>query len=73
MDFRLIYRFLKTNTQAKINIEMGEKHVQTWNSFDSYSILYFWNNETSKLQAFRFDSFLISVGDFRVTLELDKK
>ena len=72
MDFRSIYRFLSTNTDAQINIEMGSKHVQVWHAWDSYSILYFWNFEKNTFQALRFDSLLFSINSIWSSLELDK-
>ena len=52
---------------------MGTKQVATWNAWDNYSIMYFWNLELEKLQAFRFDSFLIALDNSEIAEALMKK
>ena len=72
IDFRSLYRFIKTTTNAKINIDMGKRYVETWYSTDNYSKFFIWDNENSKLQAIRFDSCLISIVDSGEVLELNQ-
>ena len=72
IDFRFLYRFIKTTTSAKINIDMGKRYVATWYSTGIYSRFFIWDNENSKLQAIRFDSFLISIVDSEDVLELNQ-
>ena len=72
MDYRSIYRYMSTNTDAQFNIEMGSKHVRVWYAWDSHSIMYLWNLDQSKLQAFRFDSLLISFENHGSKFKLDK-